>query len=248
MMNYAWKPDSHKNMFNIPEWTYDEMKQTGVDYSGIEQVQRYDDMHQKFRDYEKNSDAIIKILDLDSNSTVIDMGAGTGAFTLYAAKHCKKVYAVDISLAMLNLCRIKCDRIGLSNISYCHSGFLTYDHEADPADAMVSIASLHHLPDFWKLVGLTRAAEMLKAGGRFFLFDIVFPSAADDMEGKLNAWVRSITEQSGPELAAEAKIHIRDEYSTYDWVMEGLLERAGFKIESAEYSEGFQATYVCSGR
>ena len=89
---------------------------------------------------------------------------------------------------------------------------------------------------------------MLKAGGRFFLFDIVFPSAADDMEGKLNAWVRSITEQSGPELAAEAKIHIREEYSTYDWVMEGLLERAGFKIESAEYSEGFQATYVCSGR
>ena len=235
-------------MLNIPEWTYDEMKQTGVDYSSIGQVQRYDDMHQKFRDYEKNSDAIIKLLGLDSNSTVIDMGAGTGAFALHAAKHCRKVYAVDVSLAMLELCRKKGEEMGLSNVLYCHGGFLTYEHEAEPADAMVSIAALHHLPDFWKLVGLTRAAEMLKAGGRFFLFDIVFPSAAEDMGGRLDAWVRSTALQSGPELAAEVEIHIREEYSTYDWVMEGLLKRTGFEIESAEYADGFQATYVCIRR
>lgn len=172
-------PGSHRNTFKIPEWTYDEMKQTGLDYSSIEQVQRYDDMHQGFRDYEKNSDAIIKHLELDSNSTVIDMGAGTGAFTLYAAKHSQKVYAVDVSLAMLNRCLKKCEGIGLSNVSYCHGGFLTYDHKAESTDAMVSIVSLHHLPDFWKLVCLTRAAEMLKVGGRFFLFDIVFPSATE---------------------------------------------------------------------
>ena len=92
-------------MFNIPEWTYDEMKQTGVDYSCMEQVQHYDDMHQRFRDYEKDSDAIIKLLELDSNSTIIDMGAGTGAFALHAAKHCRKVYAVDVSSAMLERCR-----------------------------------------------------------------------------------------------------------------------------------------------
>ena len=82
-------------MSKIPEWTYSEMKQTGVDCASVEQVQRYDDMHQRFRDYEKDSDAIIKLLELYSNSTVIDMGAGTGAFALHAAKHCRKVYAVD---------------------------------------------------------------------------------------------------------------------------------------------------------
>ncbi len=36
-------------MLKIPKWLYDEMKHTGVDYSNIEQVQRYDDMHQKMR-------------------------------------------------------------------------------------------------------------------------------------------------------------------------------------------------------
>jgi len=221
-------------MFKTPKWTYDEMKQTGVDYSSVEQVQHYDDMHQRFRDYEKNSNAIIKLLNLDSNSTVIDMGAGTGAFALHAAKHCRKVYAVDVSSAMLEHCRKKGEGMGLSNVLYCHGGFLTYEHEAEPADAMVSIAALHHLPDFWKLVALRRAAGMLKAGGRFFLFDIVFPSATKDLEDRLDAWVRSIAERSGHELAAEAKIHIREEYSTYDWVMEGLLERAGFKIETGD--------------
>lgn len=248
MMNNTRIPGSHRNMVNIPEWTYDELKHTGMDYSSIEHVQRYDEMHQRFRDYEKNSDAIIKLLELDSNSTVIDMGAGTGAFTLYAAKNCRKVYAVDVSPAMLNYCRKKCEKVGLSNVSHSQGGFLTYDHEAEPADAMVSIFSLHHLPDFWKLVGLKRAAGMLKAGGRFFLFDIVFPSADKYLDGKLDAWVRSIAERSGHELAAEAKIHIREEYSTYDWVMEGLLRRAGFEIKSAEYGDGFQATYVCTKR
>ncbi|MEA1893594.1 MAG: hypothetical protein U9N36_00045 [Euryarchaeota archaeon] len=53
--------------------------------------------------------------------------------------------------------------MGISNALYCHGGFLAYEHEAEPADAMVSIVALHHLPDFWKLVALTRAAKMLKA-------------------------------------------------------------------------------------
>jgi len=141
-------------MLKIPKWTYDEMKQTGVDYASVERVQRYDDMHRRFRDYEKDSDAIIKLLELDSNSTVIDMGAGTGAFALHAAKHCRKVYAVDVSSAMLERCQEKGEEMGLSNVLYCHGGFLTYEHEAEPADAMVSIAALHHLPDFWKLVAL----------------------------------------------------------------------------------------------
>ena len=195
------------------------MKQTGVDYSSVKQVQQYDDLHQRFRDYEKDSDAIIKLLELDSNSTVIDMGAGTGAFALRAAKHCRKVYAVDVSSAMLERCRKKGEEMGLSNVLYCHGGFLTYDHEAEPADAMVSILALHYLPDFWKLVALTRAAGMLKAGGRLFLFDIVFPSEATDLEDQINTGIRLIAKQSGHELAAEAEIHIREEYSSYDWVM-----------------------------
>jgi len=48
-----------------------------------------DDLYQRSRDYEKDGDTIIKLLELDSNSMVIDMGAGTGTFELHAAKHCR---------------------------------------------------------------------------------------------------------------------------------------------------------------
>ena len=28
--------------------------------------------------------------------------------------------------------------------------------------------------------------------------------------------------------------HVRKEYSTMDWIMQGMIERAGFEIEKAE--------------
>jgi len=228
------------------KWFYDEMKHAGVDYADPAQVQVYDERHQKFRDYEKASADIINQLGLGAEHAVIDMGAGTGAFALHAAPRCKQVYAVDVSPAMLDCARQKAERAGLKNIAFCHGGFLTYEHRAEPADAMVSVAVLHHLPDFWKLVGLKRAAKMLAPGGRLYLFDVVFPSNMDDYTACFDGWIQSMAEQVGADFAAEAETHIRDEYSTYDWVMEGFLERAGFQIDRAEYADGFGATFLCT--
>ena len=174
------------------------------------------------------------------------MGAGTGAFALYAAPKCKHIYAVDVSQPMLDYSRQKAEQLGLQNITFCHGGFLTYEHQAELADAMVSVAVLHHLPDFWKLVGLQRAANMLKPGGRLLLFDVVFPSDMTGYEARFDGWIQSMAEKVGAEFAAEAETHIRDEYSTFDWIMEGLLNRAGFRIDQAEYMDGFGATYLCA--
>jgi len=229
----------------LPEWWYDELEPTGVDYTSIEEVERYDSRHQRFRDYEKESKAIINLLGFGRESTVIDFGAGTGAFTLHAARACRTVYAVDISEVMLACCKRKSEEVGLQNIVFCHGGFLTYEHEAEPVDAIVSTIALHHLPDFWKLIGLKRIARMLKRDGRFFLFDVVFPSAAEDLEYQIDSWIGSMSDESCSELSAEAAIHIQKEYSTYDWVMEGLLERAGFEIDFSEYSDGMFARYIC---
>jgi hypothetical protein len=55
-----------------------------------------------------------------------------------------------------------------------------------------------------------------------------------------------MAEKVGADFAAEAETHIRDEYSTYDWVMEGFLERAGFQIDRAEYADGLGATFLCT--
>jgi cyclopropane fatty-acyl-phospholipid synthase-like methyltransferase len=113
-------------------------------------------------------------------------------------------------------------------------------------DAVVSVAALHHLPDFWKQVALRRTAKMLKRGGKLLLFDIVFPSAAQDLDARIQAWIESIRKKAGSRLAEEAEVHVSKEYSTYDWVMEGLLRRAGFRIAGKHAGEGFQTTYVCT--
>ena len=78
----------NEKMKERPKWQYDEMKHCGVDYSEQGQVEVYDKRHQKFRDYEKEGQAIIDQLELGADDTVIDIGCGTGAFALYAAKKC----------------------------------------------------------------------------------------------------------------------------------------------------------------
>jgi cyclopropane fatty-acyl-phospholipid synthase-like methyltransferase len=147
---------------------------------------------------------------------------------------------------MLERCRSKARSAGLKNVLCRMGGFLTYHHNAAPADAMVSVAVLHHLPDFWKQIGLRRAADMLKRGGRLFLFDIVFPSGAPDLERRIRSWVEAIRKKAGPGLAKEAEVHVRKEFSTYDWVMEGLLRKAGFRIDRKRIVEAFQTSYVCT--
>ena len=234
-------------MKDYPNWFYDEMKHAGVDYSNPAQVAVYDERHQKFRDYRKGVEAIINALALGPEHTVIDMGVGTGAFTLHAAPRVKTIYAVDVSPVMLDYTRQKAGEAGLTNVVFCHAGFLTYEHQAPAVDAVISTAVLHHLPDFWKGVGLRRVAQMLKPGGRFYLFDVVFPAELSGYETRFNGWVDGMAQAVGPDFAAEAEAHIRDEYSTYDWAMEGLLTRAGFRIDSAVYADGLGgATYLCT--
>ncbi|MDD1686302.1 class I SAM-dependent methyltransferase [Methanoregula sp.] len=235
-------------MTKIPVWYYDEMKFSGVDFSRMEEVAAYDSMHRKLRDYARTTEAIIRRLSLDSGSTVIDLGCGTGAFALHAAGKCRTIYAVDVSRAMLDYCKKQAEEKGIANIVYCHGGLLTYEHIGEPADAIVCVAVLHHLPDFWKQVALTRCCGMLKPKGQLLLFDIVFPSGTDNLHQAIDAWISSMETMVEARLAEEAVIHVKDEFSTYDWILEGLIQRSGFDISSKEFSNGLQATYVCTKR
>ena len=51
---------------------------------------------------------------------------------------------------------------------------------------------------------------------------------------------------AGKSMADETVIHIRDEFSTWDWIMKGMLERAGFTIEKFFEIMTHTHAYVCS--
>ncbi|MDA8219485.1 MAG: class I SAM-dependent methyltransferase [Dehalococcoidales bacterium] len=224
-------------------WLYDEGTQVGTDYLAEENVRKYDQKMRRLRDIPREVAAAAEALMLDEESTVWEIGTGTGEMALGLAAHCAKVWATDTSETMLAVARQKASQRGQANVEFGLGGFLKGFGPERPVDAVVSQLALHHLPDFWKLIALRRVASHLVPGGRFYLRDVVFPGDVDDYEGFFSRVIKGLREQGGAEVAQETILHIRDEYSTFDWALEEMLGRAGFRIAGKEV-DGF--IYVCT--
>ncbi len=233
-------------MTKTPKWQYNEFKHCGVDFSNPDEVERYQNAHKQMRDFKRETLDMIKLIGIRDNDTVIDFGCGTGAFVLNAADKCGKIYAVDVSKAMLGFCKKKCEEAKISNVKFHRAGFLTYEHKEKPVDAIVTKLAFHHLPDFWKLVALTRMASMLKKDGKLYICDVVYSFKVNDLEKSVQQWVKKTSAKGKSDFKRRIETHISQEFSTTDWIMEGLLKQAGFKILKAEYKDGFFATYLCS--
>ncbi|KAF0093144.1 MAG: methylase [Puniceicoccaceae bacterium 5H] len=227
-------------------WCYDEFKQIGKDYGSAEEVDVYDSSHADFRDIRAEAESVLDRLELQPEDVVIDFGAGTGTFAIAAANRCAEVYAIDVSRTMLDHAREKAVEAGAANITFVHRGFLTYEHAGPPAAAIATTFALHHLPDFWKGIALQRLHAMLKPGGKLYLHDVVLPEQRP-LE-QIASFVQEQAAAGGDFLRDDAEGHFRDEFSTYDWIMEGLLERAGFRVEAVDYRGGVMGTYWCVRR
>ncbi len=229
----------------FPAWYYNEFQQIGVDYSKTGEVQAYDRNMGQIRDIAGEIEDVKASVNIDRSSVLLEIGTGTGELAIGLSRYCKMVYAIDISPAMLKIARNKAGFQKRDNINFYQGGFLTYCHQGEPIDIVVSQLALHHLPDFWKFIALRRIYELLNKGGKFYLRDVVFPTI-DDYLSFFNDLIEKIKSSAGEKVAEEVKIHIKEEYSTLDWIMEKLLIKAGFKIEKADYFNGFLARYVCT--
>jgi putative AdoMet-dependent methyltransferase len=226
-------------------WQYDDMKQVGVNYSSLIEVEAYDERMAKLRDVKREIENTIMLLDIGPDDLVVEFGTGTGEFSLEAAKHCERVIAIDVSAKMIEYAENKRRERKVDNIDFFHAGFLTYQHSGAPADIVVTQLALHHLPDFWKLIALKKIYQMLRKGGMLYLKDTVYSFDTDQYEHFLEQWISGTRVLAGEELATDITTAVRDEFSTYDWIMEGLLKRAGFTIEKVQYAQGFLAEYIC---
>ena len=156
-------------------------------------------------------------------------------------------------------------------IQFHHAGFLTYEHEKDGEDGFGGVVdyitttyALHHLPDLWKQVALQRMSKLLKkVGGKLHLRDVVVstpPTTTNSSESSFNymtiptqieQFVQSQTQlglahNDNGFLQEDAEQHFREEYSTYDWILEGMMERAGLDIIKKEVEcNGIIITYLC---
>jgi RimJ/RimL family protein N-acetyltransferase/ubiquinone/menaquinone biosynthesis C-methylase UbiE len=228
----------------FPGWYFDEAKMAGVDFHDTAQVEAYD-RNQTASTPEKEQ-ALVTRLRIAANHTVIDLGAGTANFAIQAALTGASVHAVDISAEMLTYAQNKAQTAGITAIAFHQAGFLSYDHQAELADFVVTKNALHILPDFWKMAALLRIAAMLKPEGVFYLRDVVFSFPPTTYETSVNEWIKRVAKSEGEGWTVkDFEMHVREENSTYGWIMEGMLTRAGFAIAEANYPTPTYAEYLC---
>jgi ubiquinone/menaquinone biosynthesis C-methylase UbiE len=226
-----------------PAWLPDELRHAGRENLDAGHVAHYDEKEDAGAEKEV---ALLRDLGLGPASHVVEIGAGTGQFSVAVAPECERVVAVDVSPLMLDALRAKVATLGLRNVEVVRAGFLTYEHTEPPADVVYSRLALHHLPDVWKAFALARLRTVLRPGGVLRLIDVAYAFDPVEAPARLEAWCAAYGPGGEGEWGrADVEEHIRDEHSTFTWLLEAMIDRSGFTIERAEHSEdGVLAAYV----
>ncbi|GAA3880339.1 class I SAM-dependent methyltransferase [Streptomyces sedi] len=228
-------------------WMIDELAHAGPEHLDEVFVAHFD----RKQGYPDPADDIAALRDngVGDEATVVDLGAGTGRFALAAAGHFARVVAVDVSPAMVEVLTRRVAEGGLGNVETVRAGFLGYRHEGPPVDAVHTRHALHQLPDFWKTQALARVAALLRPGGVLRMRDLVYDFAPEEAEDVFTAWLAGAgVDPRAGYTAEDYAEHIRTEHSTYRWLLEPMLDAAGFDITHTHYDGRLFGTYTCVRR
>jgi len=217
------------------DWYYNERNRMGIGPAVASIYDSHDDADLRAR-------AALKTLGVQRGWRIADIGCGNGVLATEAALMGAEVDAIDISPAMLALAEIYA-RDRKAPVRTQSAGLLSFAYRPESYDLIVSEFTLHHLPDFWKAVAMSRIYRALKPGATFYLRDIVYASMPDAVERDVDQWADF--EIKNHDVPRESVVtHMRDEYSTFGWVMERMLTDVGFTLVSADYHAPMHGTYL----
>ncbi len=111
------------------------------------------------------------LLSLQSWDTVADLGCGEGDLTLLMARVSKKVYAVDLSPAMLQVLEQKAMSIGASAIEIQVGDIEHLPLESESVDLAIMSQSLHHASK--PHLAVQEMSRVLKKNGSFLILDLL---------------------------------------------------------------------------
>ena len=217
------------------DWYYNERNRMGI----VPTVASIYDSHD---DADLRARAALKMLGVQRGWRIADIGCGNGVLATEAALMGAEVDAIDISPAMLALAEIYA-RDRKAPVRTQSAGLLSFAYRPESYDLIVSEFTLHHLPDFWKAVAMSRIYRALKPGGSFYLRDIVYASMPDAIERDVEQWA-DFQIKNHDFSRGGVVTHMRDEYSTFGWVMERMLTDVGFTLVSADYHAPMHGTYL----
>lgn len=117
---------------------------------------------------QKTGEEYFDIIDstiLNQNSTVLDVGCGSGRWSLYWVDKVKSIEAIDPSLAVLTAANLT---HGLSNIRISKASVDNIPFDDETFDFVMSIGVLHHIPDTAK--ALEEITKKCKIGGYVYVY------------------------------------------------------------------------------
>ena len=97
-------------------------------------------------------------------------------------------------------------------------------------------------------MALDRVRMFLRPGGVLRLSDIVYSFEPSEIGEQIQQWRSTLPIEAstpGEWIQADIDEHVRDEHSTFTWLLEPMIERSGFRIDEAVYSaDRFRAEYI----
>jgi 2-polyprenyl-3-methyl-5-hydroxy-6-metoxy-1,4-benzoquinol methylase len=217
------------------DWYYTQRRQVGLDTAVAS-------IYDVSEDSDVRARQALTMLGARPGWRIADIGCGNGVLATEAALMGAEVDAIDISPAMIGLAEIYA-RDRKARIRTQPAGLLSFAYQPNSYDLVVSEFTLHHLPDFWKAVALSRIFNALKPGANFYLRDMVFVSMPDGVDRDVEGWADFSIKNHDFERESVVT-HMRDEYSTFGWVMERMLTETGFTLVSVDYHAPLHGTYL----
>ncbi len=167
-------------------------------------------------------------------------------FAIAAAACGARVVAVDVSPAMTARMRAKTEVLDIDNIEVVDAGFLSYEHKGGPVDFVFTRNALHQLPDFWKAIALQRIGALLRRGGILRLHDLMYDFEPGEAASNVDAWLDgAVLDREVGYTADDLAAHVRTEFSTYRWLFEPMIERAGFTVAERQFRRAVYGSNTC---
>ncbi len=163
---------------------------------------------------------------LNKSITVLEIGAGTGRFTVEMAPYVKKVVAVDISDKMLNQMETKLKKKNIKNVQIIHDPFLDVDF-TETFDLIVSFSAIEYIQDTQSL--FKKISDLCTPGGKIMIttahntFFRLFGRLGNYFRQKvyMNAFtkkeIRSLLGTNGLQL------DVLEDLSLKTWLTKGIL-------------------------
>jgi SAM-dependent methyltransferase len=149
--------------------------------------------------------------------SILEIGCGTGLFSRILAQRADKVIAVDLSPKMIEVAKkISGD---YPNINFQVTDILQWEFPLQKFDAVVSIATFHHLP-IEELLPKLKAT--LKPGGKLVVLDLVKNEGIGDIFNDVIAvplnWIFEIVKNQGRKPTPEAVTAWREHFLTDEFL------------------------------